>query len=186
MADTSERALAGTPSDEATEEQLELAREQGTCFGKAVAMMTREEAHGEQTEVGDLLVAYAVEEAEGMYEWVDGQLEWQNPTDENAHIEVVVRDAHDGRFLPGMDVFVSVFTEAGEEIGTHQQPFLWHPWLFHYGRNWTLPGDGIYRMAVHVKPPAFMRHDKLNGARYSKPVDIEWPEVRIETGQKRS
>jgi hypothetical protein len=186
MADTSERALPGTPSGEATEEQLQLARDQGTSFGKAVVMMTREEAHGEQAEVGDLLVAYAVEEAEGMYEWVDGQLEWRNPRDENAHIEVVVRDAHDGRFLPGMDVYVSVFTEAGEEVGTHQQPFLWHPWLFHYGRNWTLPGDGTYRMAVHIKPPGFMRHDKLNGARYSNPVDIEWPDVRIETGQKRS
>lgn len=186
MAQTPETELSGTPSDESTEEQLELAREQGTSFGKAVAMMTAEEAHGEQAEAGDLLVGYAVEDAEGMYEWVDGQITWQNPGDENAHIEIVVRDAHDGRFLPGMDVHVSVFTRDGEEVGTHQQPFLWHPWLYHYGRNWTLPGDGIYRVAVHIKPAAFMRHDKLNGARYLEPVDIEWPHVEIKTGQKRS
>lgn len=186
MAQASETAVPGSPSDESTEHQLELAREQGTSFGRAVAMMTSEEAHGEQTEAGDLLVGYAVEEAEGMYEWVDGQLVWQDPDEENAHIEIVVRDALDGRFLPGMDVHVSVFTQDGEEIGTHQQPFLWHPWLYHYGRNWALPGDGSYRLAVHIKPAAFMRHDRLNGARYSAPVDIEWPDVRVETGQKRS
>lgn len=187
MASIPEPAKPGTPSDESTEEQLALAREQGSAYGRAVAEMATAEAdEGSQIEAGDLLVAYAVEAAEGMYVWEDGQLQWQDPNTENAHIEVVVRDACDGRFIPGLDVAVSLTAEDGTEVGTHEQPFLWHPWLHHYGRNWTVPGDGRYRLAVHIKPASFMRHDKQNGARFTQPVDVEWPSVSIETGQKKS
>ena len=178
---------SGNPSDESTEEQLGLARAQGRAYGEALAEMAEHEADdGDQIEAGDLLVAYAIEEAEGMYQWAEGRLQWQNPTDENAHVEIAVRDARDGRFIPGLDVTVSLATADGAEVGTHQQSFLWHPWLYHYGRNWKVPGDGEYRLAVHIKPAEFMRHDRENGDRFSRPVDVEWPSVKIETGQKRS
>ena len=183
---TDRLSVPGQPSDESTKKQLELAREQGDSFGRAVRMMVEEEASGEQTEVGDLLVGYAVEEAEGMYRLVDGNLEWQNPSDENAHIEIVVRDARDGRFVPGLEVTVTVRSEDGTEIGSHRQPFLWHPWLYHYGRNWILPKDGTYSLEVHVEAADFMRHDKTNGARFGEAVDVEFSAVEIETGQKIS
>lgn len=179
-------AKSGSPSKESTDEQLALAREQGLAYGKALAEMTTAEADdGSQVEAGDLLVAYAVEQAEGMYVWQDGQLRWQDPTDENAHIEIVVRDAYDGRYIPGLDVTVTLSTSDGTEVGTHEQPFLWHPWLHHYGRNWKVPGDGSYRLAVHIEPAPFMRHDKENGARFAQPVEVEWPGISIETGQKK-
>ncbi len=177
---------SGSPSDESSRKQLELARAQGNAYGKAVEMMTQDEAHGRSTEHGDYLVGYAVEDAEGMYHFRDGGLEWQNPDDENAHIEIVVRDAHDGRFLPGLAVSVTVFDEAGTEVGSHDQPFLWHPWLHHYGRNWKLPGDGTYKLVVHVEPPRYMRHDKVNGKRFATALDVEFEGVDIETGQKKS
>ena len=44
----------------------------------------------------------AVEEAEGMYVPKDGALEWQEPGDRNAHVEVAVRDAAEGRLIPGL------------------------------------------------------------------------------------
>ncbi|MEX1294577.1 MAG: iron transporter [Candidatus Limnocylindrales bacterium] len=187
MASIIDPTKSGRPSDESTSEQLALARAQGETYGTALAEMAKREADdGDQIQAGDLLVAYAIEEAEGLYRWVDGQLRWQNPTDENVHVEIAVRDAHDGRFVPGLDVTVSLTTLDGEEVGAHQQPFLWHPWLHHYGRNWQVPGDGEYRLAVHIRPAEFMRHDKENGDRFAQPVDVEWPSVRIETGQKRS
>jgi len=177
---------SGSTSKESTEAQLKLAREQGRAYGEAVAEMATSEAdEGSLVETGDLIVGYAIEEAEGMYVWEDGQLLWHDPTEENAHIEVVARDAYDGRFVPGLDVSVTLMTEDGSEVGTHEQPFLWHPWLHHYGRNWTVPGDGTYRLAVHIKPAAFMRHDKENGHRFARPVDVEWPSVHIQTGQKK-
>lgn len=184
MSELQQHPKSGTPSEESSAKQLELAREQGECYGKAVAEMVQEEAHGEQVEAGDLLVGYAVEEAEGMYQWVEGRLQWQEPSDENAHIEVVVRDAQDGRFIPGLDVTVTVTGPDGEQVGSHEQPFLWHPWLHHYGRNWKLPGDGRYDLAVHIRPAAFARHDRENGSRFTQPVDVEFDGVHIQTGQK--
>jgi hypothetical protein len=174
------------PSDEATQEQLRLAKLQGDAFARAVEHMTTKEATGAEQRLGDYLVGYAVEHAEGMYALEDGQLHWEEPEEENVHLEVVVRDAADGRFIPGLTVQATLIDAEGVEVGTHLQPFLWHPWLYHYGRNWRVPRDGAYTLRVHVEAPAFHRHDKINGRRYAQPVEVEFTGVAIETGQKRS
>ena len=174
------------PSNEATRDQLHLAKQQGEALGKALQEMIQNEAHGEEKRVGDYLVGYAVEHAEGMYRMQAGELEWYEPQQENAHIEISVRDAEDGRFIPGLTVRLTVLNEDEEEIDTNEQPFLWHPWLYHYGRNWVLPNDGNYIFHIFIEAPQFMRHDKKNGKRYSDPVHVEFKNVKIETGQKHS
>lgn len=188
--DVSQRTQVRTPqmkpSDEANQEQLRLARQQGDAFQQAVDEMTRKEAHGAEQRAGDYLVGYAVEKAEGLYHLDAGQLRWQEPQKENAHLEIVVRDGADGRFIPGLTVYATLIDASGNEIGTHRQPFLWHPWLYHYGRNWVVPGDGEYTLRVKVEPPDFHRHDKTNGLRYAQTVEAEFKGVRIQTGQKRS
>ncbi|MFC4627365.1 hypothetical protein ACFO6V_03910 [Promicromonospora alba] len=42
--------------------------------------------------------------------------------------------------------------------------------------------DGGYTLRVHVDPPTFMRHDEINGRRFTEPVDVEFAGVRIERG----
>lgn len=174
------------PSKESDREQLELAREQGAAYQHALTTMIQDEAHGEAKVVGDYRVGYAVEEAEGMHFLRDGVLQWTEPMTENCHVEVAVSDAADGRFIPGLTVRVTLIDDQGHELGTHEQPFLWHPWLYHYGRNWRVPGDGAYRLRVHIEAPHFPRHDHINGQRYAQSVDVEFDNVRIKTGQKRS
>ncbi len=174
-------------SDEANERQLEMARAQGEAYQHALNHMATKEAHdGGEQPAGDYIVAYAVESAEGMYALNDGKLEWQAPTSENVHVEVSVRDAADNRFIPGLNVFATLIDPDGNTIATHQQPFLWHPWLYHYGRNWEVPGDGEYTLRVRIDPPTFMRHDSKNGLRYTDRVEVEFKNVKIETGQKKS
>ena len=173
-------------SDEATKAQLDLAREQGNAFGRAVQHMTGEEAHGEEVRRGDYLVGYAVEDAEGLYTLDGGKLVWNSPQDENVHVEIVVRDGADGRFVPGLTVYATLIDDQGEEVGTHVQPFLWHPWLYHYGRNWRVPHAGDYQLRVQIEPPQFMRHDLKNGQRYAEPVEVEFNPVKIDPGQKKS
>lgn len=171
-------------TSEASERQLAFAREQGDAYGRALVHMTEEVAHdgGEQL-AGEYRVGYAVEEAEGMYHWSDGELTWQGPGDDNAHIEVSVRDAGDGRFVPGVRVTVTIVDPDGTEIGTHEHPLLWHPMIYHYGRNWQLPVDGDYTLRIHIDPPTFHRHDEVNGRRFATPVDVEFAGVGIERGQ---
>lgn len=190
MKQKSARTQVMEPSNEANSEQLRLAVNQGDAYQDAVEEMTQHEAHGEEKAAGDYLIGYAVEKAEGMYRYqtslLNKQLEWVEPKDENAHIEITVRDGADGRFIPGLDVRVTIIDQNGKELETHKHQFLWHPWLFHYGRNWIIPENGEYTLKVHIDPPDFPRHDHLNGKRYVDPVDVYFTGVNIETGHKRS
>lgn len=173
------------PSEEVDERQLELAREEGEAYQRSLRYMATEVAHaGEQMQVGDYVVAIAIEEAEGMYvPREEGQLEWVGPHQENCHLEVSVADAVDGRFLPTLHVEATLIAEDGTTEGPHEIPFVWHPGLFHYGRNLEVPGSGTYTVRVRVEPPEFMRHDETNGARFVDGVEVEFEGVEIETGQ---
>ena len=172
-------------SNEADAEQLDLARQQGDALMKALDHMTNKEAHsGGRKRAGDYLVAYACETAEGLWHMKDGELVYEKPDEENAHLEIAVLDGADHRFVPGLTVHLTVTDRDGNEVGTHVQPFLWHPWLYHYGRNWKLPGSGTYTFHVRIEPPTYARHDPKNGKRYAEPVEVTFEGVSVQTGQK--
>jgi hypothetical protein len=38
----------------------------------------------------------------------------------------------------------------------------------------------VAQLRVHVDPPAFMRHDEINGRRFTEPADTEFTGVKIE------
>lgn len=171
------------PSDESTAAQLALARKQGDAFGRALQAMSEMDSHGRLQRAGDYLIGYEVEEAEGMYVPDGGRLRWSEPQRENTHLEVVVRDADDGRFIPGLKVHASLL-DGDKEVSSRDLPFLWHPWLFHYGLNLQVPREGKYSLHIHVDPPQFPRHDKVNGNRYAQPVDVRFDNVQVETGRK--
>lgn len=169
-------------SEESTKEQLAVAKKQGVAYGEALEAMDKESGAKVQR-AGDYEIAVVIEEAEGMWVPKNGSLEWEEPTDENCHVEVAVRDAADGRFIPALSVTVTLTAPDGSEVGTHEQPFLWHPWIYHYGRNWTVPGEGDYKVHVRVEPPTFSRHDHENGRRYTEPVEADFT-VSVEPDQK--
>jgi len=170
-------------SDEASQEQLELARQQGEAYMRALSTMSRRVAYvGGEQRAGDYLVAFAIEPAEGMYYPRNGQLEWQEPQQENIHLEISVRDAADQRFIPGLTIYATLIDANGNEAGTHRQDFVWHPWVYHYGRNWQVRRHGEYTLRVRIEAPDFPRHDRANGRRYTRPVEVEFQKVRITPG----
>ena len=173
------------PSDEATGEELALAHEQGQTMRKALKHMLENIADdGREKQAGDYLVAYAVEKAEGMYIRNKNTLSWHEPKETNLHLEVSVRDAADGRFIPGLQVWATLIDDQGRTVGSNIQPFIWHPWLYHYGRNWEVPKSGEYTLQLHIEAPNFPRHDKVNGKRFDEDVKVEFNHVKIEIGQK--
>ena len=119
-----------------------------------------------------------------MYHLKGGELEWVEPTEENCHIEIAVVDAADGRFIPYLDISVTVTDENGSEVTRFSPQFLWHPGLFHYGQDIKIPGDGTYTLQVKIAPPSFPRHDKVNGKRYAEPVEATFENVQLKTGQE--
>lgn len=171
------------PSDEADRRQLELAKAEGARYMDALRYMIDEVAHtGDLQHAGDYLVGVAEEKAEGMYALEDGHLRWVEPGDANCHIEVAVLDATDHRFIPGLQIQAKLKNRDGE-IAAFEVPFLWHPGLYHYGRNIKVPGPGRYDLEIRIDPPRFMRHDRVNGRRYAEPVSVTFEGLDIETGQ---
>jgi hypothetical protein len=172
-------------TDEASRRGLELAREEGDAYHRMVEYFINEVAtSGALQEAGDYLVGVAVEEAEPLWHLMGGRLQLKEPpADANAHLEVVVMDRADHRFIPGLTVGV-VLSRGEREIGTYHLPMLWHPTMFHYGFSVHVPADDDYTMAVSIEAPTFGRHDKTNGERYASGVTVTFDSIRIERGRK--
>lgn len=167
-------------SDEATAEQLALARTQGKAYLKALNVMVEQVADtGGEQRAGDYVVAYAIEDAEGLYSFEGEDLVWQTPDQENKHFEISLRDGADDRFVYGATVFLTLTDDQGNELGRNELPLLWHPWLPHYGQNWYVPDGGNYDLKVEVLPPSTPRHDEVNGNRYRDPVEVVFKNVEI-------
>ncbi|MFI9008009.1 iron transporter [Actinosynnema sp. NPDC053489] len=174
-----------SPSNEADPDQLDVARAEGAAYRRALEAM-REESGAVVKQAGEYLVVLVQEDAEGMYELRDGRLVWQEaPEDANGHLEIAVADAADGRFVPGLDVTVTV-SRGGEKVLDTRLPFLWHPFLHHYGTNFTMAGEGEHDVQVHIDPPTFMRHDPVNGKRFEHPVEVAFLGVPFKPGRKPS
>lgn len=173
------------PSDEADKNQLELAKAEGEAYVTSLDYMVDEVADsGAKKRAGEYVVGFAQERAEGMYHLKNGALEWLEPTTENCHIEIAVLDAADQRFIPYLDIEVTVADEADTTVTTFSPKFLWHPGLYHYGQDIRIPGDGVYSLHVKIAPPTFPRHDKVNGKRYAAPVEVVFENVQLKTGQE--
>lgn len=180
MADIPEKHV----SDEMDANQRQQSLTEGEAYQTSVAYMANTVANdGGTTEAGDYLLGYALEEAEPMYRVADeGEFELVEPDDENCHVEVVVADRADKRFVPYCSVSATLERD-GDEYGPFDLSFLWHPGVYHYGANVHVPDDGTYDLHVTVEPPTFHRHDEENGDRYGETVSVTFEDVDVETGQ---
>ncbi len=174
------------PSDEADRHQIAMAKKEGAAYHASLKYMAEEVADsGGHKRAGDYIVAYAQERAEGMYMLKgEGKLEWDEPKDENCHLEISVSDAGDQRFIPYLEISATLTPESGKAVGPFTVPFVWHPGLYHYGKNIKVPGDGAYRLDIVIKAPTFMRHDEVNGKRYAETVEVTFEKVQIKTGKE--
>ena len=93
---------------------------------------------------------------------------------------MAVADGADGQFVPGLDITVTLL-DGDRQLFSERAPFLWHPFLHHYGLNAKVPGEGPSTVRIHIDPPSWMRHDPVNGKRYADPVDVEFADVSLWT-----
>lgn len=180
-ADNSTR-VPGTPadrnalvaSDEASLSQLERASEEGAALGDELKWVEREEgAVAETVAAGEYLVTCLITPADDFYDLEAAQ--YSSPAHHttvepgSAHVGVVVRDAADGRAVPGLDVRATLRASSGGPTRTARLPFGWHPVLNRYGDNMRLP-NGAFTIEVRIASPAYARHDSVNGQRYTRTV----------------
>lgn len=168
------------------EKKKNLALTQGLAYSLALDEMKEEDVHA-AVEVEDYIVSLSCEDAEGMYmDHGKGELEWMIPApNENIHVEVVVQDKDDKRFLPGLDVQCVLEDDDHTEVASFTIPFIWHPFLFHYGINTTIPKAGEYFARITIKKPTFHRHDQVFGKRYENDVTVTLGPVHLKPGKKK-
>lgn len=162
-----------------------LAREQGKAYAASYAMLMAEDPHAE-VEVEDYRITASFEPAEGMYGMgPDGTLRWETPREtDNQHFEVIVRDRLDGRFVPALDIHLRLHDEADAVVVETSVPFIWHPFVHHYGIDGQIPGEGDYVAEVMVAAPRFHRHDEIRGKRYERDVTVRLGPVHLTPGVK--
>ncbi|CAN5160700.1 hypothetical protein BH11PAT1_BH11PAT1_5710 [soil metagenome] len=166
-------------------EKKKLADNQGQTYQVALEKMKEDDVHASK-EVDDYIVSLACEDAEGMYMYDDlGKLSWMIPHQgENQHVEIVVQDKDDLRFLPGLEVSCKLIDEEDTVVADLKIPFIWHPFLFHYGINCIIPKAGKYRAEVFIKKPEFHRHDEEVGKRFEHDVTVTLGPVTLTPGRK--
>lgn len=172
-----------------TSRRKELARAQGNSIERALStMLTGVAVDGGERRVGDYLVAFAVEYAEGFWGPAHGGLEYDYGAEEsaahNAHVEVAVRDAATGRLLPDLDVDAALSLE-GERVGSKRQALMWHPWLYHYGENWRVPKSArAYRLDVSWSASRCVSRFSAEEAPSLRGASASFEGIHIEAGQK--
>lgn len=167
------------------QEQEALARAQGEAYRASYEKLMAEDPHAESA-VDEYLITASFEPAEGMYgPGPDGSLAWETPRDgDNQHFEVIVRDRDDGRFLPGLDVHLRLLDGSGTAVAETSVPFIWHPFVLHYGIDGRIPGEGDYTAEVSIPAPRFHRHDEVRGKRYQRGVTVRLGPVHLTPGTK--
>jgi hypothetical protein len=168
---------------EDNEKKIALAEQQGKAFSEALDYMKNLDNHAEKT-VEDYIISLASEEAEGTYQLTNGKLEWHTPSQEyNTHLEIVVRDKHDRRFIPNLQITAKICNEKDQLVVEKNCPFLWHPFLYHYGAMFKIPKEGKYTVEVSFPAPSFHRHDEVKGKKFEKGVSVKIP-IQMETGRE--
>jgi hypothetical protein len=168
--------------------RLQLARAQGAAYRRALATMSDGVAvDGASQRSGDYVIAYAVEFAEGYFYLDDSGLHYAQRVDEssetNAHVEVSVLDAETGRFVPGLTVTATLYKD-GERVGAEREPFMWHPWVYHYGMNWRVPGAGRYVLEVAFERPPYAAAAADGSPRFTSGGRARFEAVELAVGQK--
>ncbi len=170
-------------SNEATQEQLDLAAKQGRAARAALDWLLRAAPIAREMDAGPYHVACLVSAPEGYYLPNDGGgLRWIGARG-NAHLRVIVRDGADGREIPLLPVRATIVDATGHQVAAVPLPYGWYPLLNGYAETVLLPGNGRYTVRVEIDPPQFHRHDPYNGDRFTQPTVAEFDDLTIQPGK---
>ena len=158
---------------------MHLARLQGDAYAQAAAYLLSEaSAIGAEGRVGGYWISYVA--------GVETGTDPPNGTRDQGDIDagmvllgVIVRDAADGRFVPGLQVVVTVVEPGGSEIGCHEHPLLWHPLVHQYALAWALPRAVPLRLRVSIAWTPVVQKSRSYCNRLATSVEIEFSDVII-------
>ena len=165
----------GVVTDEVSQDQMQLALDQGRAARDALIYLTTEAGVGAEMTAGEFFVGYVFTPPQGYYE----RGVWHEPTGD-ARLVISVRDGFDGRTVPALTVRAALTDASGREVFARPMPFGWDPVLDGYADDVPLPAGGApFRLRVEIDPLQLRRHDPVNGQRFEEDVVAEFADVRV-------
>lgn len=150
---------------------MSLSRLQGDAYSRALEAV----ADGQRTAttVGGGLLVTAILGPPGELRAVTSEATVVHPPRARAdvHLGLAVQDTIDGRFVPGLDVVVTL-ERVGAEVLTTQAPLLWHPALHHYGADLALGETAHYDVRLRILGPAWSRLPAGHEPRFPGRADL--------------
>lgn len=138
--------------------------------------LRRDPANGLQRQSGGYTVTVLLRRAQGVWISRDDKLVYKPPNNSVGpvnHMEISIRDVTTGRLVPDLNVRATILKSRRKEIDTYAAPFMWHPWMNHYGLNVAVPGKGSYIIRVRADAPSFRRYGSSALTKFNRPVDVE-------------
>ncbi|MGI4834947.1 MAG: iron transporter [Janthinobacterium lividum] len=178
------------PLSDAAAADTELAQAQGDAYHETLAALYEDANSGAARPAGDYRVGYALDYALATWELDEVrsrfayEIDIEESAQYNAHVEATVQEARTGRFVPGLQLTATLTNQGGHGLGTHELPFEWHPWVFHYGANWRVPRPGYYRLRLQAAAPAIRRYGRTVGQVFAQGFEVSFDSVRVVTGSK--
>lgn len=106
--------------------KLALEKAQGVAYQAALELMKHMDNYV-TAEVDDYIIHVVSEEAEGTYQFTEGGLQWHVPeASYNTHMEIVVQDKHDKRFVPELKINARILRD-GQLVEERAFPFFCIP-----------------------------------------------------------
>lgn len=153
-----------------------LSEREGNAVDRALyELLRRPDTEGEQVRSGEYRIAVVVTRTLGYWEVRDDKLQFTQPASHvgsRVHIDVSIRDATTGRFIPDLDVRATIVDSRNRNIGDYELPMMWHPWFYHYGRNVIVAASGRYGIRVRAAAPAVRRYGSVALRKFNAPIDV--------------
>lgn len=164
--------------------EQQLAIKQGEAYTEALQYLKSLQTHAE-TEAGDYIVTILSEKAVGFYAvQPEGDTQWELPlASQNLYIKIVVRDKIDLRLIPSLKIYCHLMDASGNPVADQETPFVWHPFLYHYGDNFEVPQEAEYMVEIIIEKPKFKRYDENVGDRYKEDETIKLGPLHLVPGR---
>ncbi len=160
--------------------QEELAKKLGDSLVNALNAAIEDRVHTSKR-TGDYIVTVAVELADGKYErQSNGELDWETPEQYGTmHVSVFIQDRDFKQFVPYLEVSTRTYDKTGKVVNESVAPFIWNPYVYHYGYDTMFLEDGEYYIEVTIKSPKFDAEHFGHGKRYTDDVVVRMSALEI-------
>ncbi len=177
----SELALVPLATEAAAAKEAELLKPCNAALSASITALWQQSASGEEKADGDYFVAYAVEAASSSILGRRRRNDARDFGDDNARLDVLVRDSRTGRLIPFLAPQASLET-PGELHDKGSLAPMQHPWLNLYGRYLRLERKTSYRLRITLEAPDFRRWGR-HSERFALPAQVVFEELSLHPSQ---